>query len=85
MIPENNIGFNFIFRNEDINGPCINTKDDAMKKLGIEKRFIGHSSAGVSIKVECTVSLKIYLIMNYEVPLSTYSEKDIIEAFRKKT
>ena len=55
-----------------------------MKKLGIEKRFIGHSSAGVSIKVDSTVSLKIYFIMNYEVPLSTYSEKDIIEAFRKK-
>ena len=59
-IPENYLGLNFIFRNEDINGPCINTKDDAIKKLGIEKRFIGHSSAGVSIKVGSTVSLKIY-------------------------
>ena len=38
-------------RTEEIKGPCINTKDDAMKTLGIEKKYIGHSTGGVSVKV----------------------------------
>ena len=31
-------------------GPEINTKEDAMKTLGIEKEFSGSEDSGVSIK-----------------------------------
>ena len=42
-------------RTEEIKGPCINTKDDPMKTLGIEKKYIGHSTGGVSVKVRFEV------------------------------
>ena len=42
-------------RTEEIKGPRINTKDDPMKTHGIEKKYIGHSTGGVSVKVRFEV------------------------------
>ena len=38
-----------ICRKEDERGPIVNTKDDAMKQLGIET--VGRNDTGSSIKV----------------------------------
>ena len=34
-----------------VKGPLINTKEEAMKALGIDKRLIGELDYGVTIKV----------------------------------
>ena len=38
------------FKNK-VTGPIINTKEEAMKALGIDKRLIGELDYGVTIKV----------------------------------
>ncbi|XP_023349539.1 uncharacterized protein LOC111718229 [Eurytemora carolleeae] len=54
--------------NDDIWGPTVKEKEKAMKLLGIGKRWIGFRGGGISISV----------------PLSSYTEEDILEAFRTK-
>ena len=64
-------------------GPEINTQEEAMKTLGIEKEFPGSEDSGVSIKVDLFITNKItYSLL--KIPLSKYTERDILEAFRKK-
>ena len=43
---------NFLKRKNLTTGPEINTKEEAMKTLGIEKEFPGSEDSGVSIKVD---------------------------------
>ena len=55
-----------------------------MKTLGIEKEFPGSKDSGVSIKVDLFYRKKKYAYSLLKIPLSNYTERDILEAFRKK-
>ena len=54
-----------------------------MKTLGIEKEYPGPEDSGVSIKVGLSFFLNIKNSI-FKVPLSKYTERDILEAFRRK-
>ena len=75
--------FKFLKRKTLTTGPEINTKEEAMKTLGIEKEFPGSEDSGVSIKVDLFITKK-YDEYFLKIPLSKYTERDILEAFRKK-
>ena len=73
------------FRKESEEGPVISNKEDAMKELGIEKQYLAQVAGGVTRNVKrLNQRPKTFNIVLLQVPLSEYSERDIIEAFRKK-
>ena len=40
-----------ITRTEEITGPCINTKDDALRKLGIDTQSTTNTGASVKVRL----------------------------------
>ena len=64
-------------------GPKINTQDQAMRVLGIGTEVTDEGAKPVTeISLNCKTFRKICIFK--QVPLSTYSQNDVLEAFRRK-
>ena len=56
-------------------GPEINTQEEAMKTLGIEKEFPGSEDSGVSIKVDLFYHKQDYLLFIKDSTFKIYRER----------